>query len=709
MGKTFILTEKPSQAKDFSSALGGMKYNKDNQSYENDGYVICSAAGHLIENYMPQDYDDKYKSWKKEYLPIIPKEFGYKVRKDTKKKYKTIADTLKRKDIDKVIVATDAEREGELIARLIFKQAKFNINKGNVYRFWTSSALTKEEVLKGLKSVKPIAEYDRYYYAALARQQADWLVGLNATMIATITANGAGVVTLGRVQSPTLSMLATRRDEIDNFVPKNYYQVIGCFEVDSVYYGKLVDEKFNTIDFQQDEKNKADEIILECKKSSKAIVKSIDKKKKSTKPPKLYSLSNIQTEASSKLKFAVSKTTKIMQDLYDKKYTTYPRTSSTVLSSDMVELAKSTLNKVFGITEYSKYKANVKVDGSNKQVFNDKELSDHHAIIPTGIIPKDLTKDEQAIYDLVCKRFIAAFMPDYEYESTSIVTAVDKYNFYTTGNTPISLGWKEIYKKDAFIDNDTLPVLKVNDTPAVKDIQLDKKQTTPPSEYTEGTLIASMKNPSSFVKDPELKKKLKDDLGLGTEATRSGIIDNLKKRGFIENKKNQLTITPQGMRLIKSMEGEQIIDPTFTAFLEQDLDKIVRGEIDNIDIFMNKITKYVKELVENISKKNIGGQVMEKEVFGKCPECGGDVTESKKAYNCENEECKFVFWKKLGFRNGEDIKPEEMKEILANYETGEQIKMKAHSKKTGKDYEANFILHKDEKYGWQLKMSFDND
>lgn len=588
-----------------------------------------------------------------ESLPIIPTEFRYKIAAgDAGMMFKVIAKQVNRKDVDRIVIATDAKREGELIARLILKMAGIDERSGKqLFRFWTSGALTPVEIKATMSKLKPLSEYDRLYYAAAARQQADWLVGINGTRAATLTARGmnkGGVVSLGRVQTPTLYILAKRSKEITNFKPEKYYEVEGSFAVSGgEYKGKLIDETGKVMSFKTRQEAEG---LFAALSGLGGVITSVEKKNKRTEPPVLYSLSGVQKEASSKYGIRASETLDILQSLYDKKFTTYPRSGSEVLSDEMVLLAQKTVSAL-GFCGYDVKRC--KVEADNKRVFNSAKLTDHHAIIPTGTKPSGLSDNEQRVYDMVCKRFIAAFYPDYIYEATEIVTQADNKLFKTTGNRTLDLGWKAVLGSSE--TDSGLPALSKGDE-AVGNIGVLEKETTPPKHYTDGTLIADMENAHKFVKDESLKKFLKDNAGIGTPATQAGIIDTLVKRGYVEIKGKSLIITTEGAKLVDAMESEQVCDPAYTALWERSLDDIATGKIANGSAFIESTKQAVKQLVNNIRGKDLSGVTKieareTKSAVGKCPVCGSAVLEWEKGYSCSNRgNCKFVLWKnKLSF------------------------------------------------------------
>lgn len=699
MSKTLILCEKPSQTKDFIRGLGE-NFKKEYGFFESENYIVCNARGHLISLCDAEEYDEKFKSWKIETLPIIPDKFNYKITKGSLELYNIISKNMKRADVSKIVVATDAEREGELIARLIMNKVGINSKSGKeLLRFWTSGALTPEEIKKTMKNLKPLSNYDRLYYAALARQQADWLVGINATRVATIK-GGGGVVSIGRVQTPTLNILAQRFKEIENFKPEKYYEVESEYNKDNISFkGKLIDENNKTKSFF----NKDEVQLLVSQLGNYGEILKVEKSKKSEKPPLLFSLSGVQKEANARYSIRANDTLAILQTLYDKKYTTYPRSASEVLEEGMVNLVKDTIN-LLGKNGYDISKCNVLEN--NKRVFNNEKLTDHHAIIPTGIKPNDLDKNENLIYDMICKRFIAAFYPTYDYETTEVIICINGYNFKSTGNATINKGWKEILVVND--DKNILPLLKEGDR-LDTEIKILDKETKPPKHYTDGTIISAMENAHTFVKDEELKKMLKDVAGIGTPATQAGILEKLIERGYLKLENKNLIITSEGLKLIEKLENEPVSDPAYTALWEQNLNDIADGKIKGADDFMKSIVEYVKSLVYSIKGKDMTGVTKQiskttKEVIGSCPNCKKDVFEFSKGYSCFDKECGFVLWKnKLSFIGIDNITIKIAKSLLDSYKNNSSYELKLKTK-TGTSYTKKVKISKHTQYGWGVEF-----
>lgn len=723
MAKSLILAEKPSQAQDIARGLDD-RFERRDGYLEGSRYIITWAFGHLVQLAEPHEYDEKYKKWLLEDLPILPERFRYVVTKDKYKQFKVIKELINRSDVKECLICTDPGREGELIARLILMKAG---NRKPVYRFWTSKALTPDAVREGFQNLKPASEFDRLYESALARQRADWLVGLNATRAWSV--KGKTLLSVGRVQTAVLKLLCDRENEIRNFKPKDYWLVKAQFQkghdqYEGVWIGQDgKDENTPEADTeggQTEEDSESthsgkridrEETAREIKKriaGSRGVVRTVRQKLKQESPPLLFSLTVLQQEANRLFGFSADKTLKVAQELYEAKLTTYPRTESQHLNEEMVDECIKIINslKRFGnISETFRFDPEkCRIDVKNKRVFDSKKLTDHHALIPTGKLPDiKLAPDEMKLFELICRRFIAAFYPAYKYRSTTVITAVGRDVFLSQGKAVVDLGWKEVYggaEKDQL-----LPDIQENDQVVVRSSEVEKKQTKPPSRYTDASILKAMTSAHKFVKDEKLKKILKENAGVGTPATRAQILVTLKERGYVARKGKSLMVTDKGMELIKVIGDEKIADVGYTALWEQELERIARGEVKSSEAFMKSIISYTKELIEKAKgvSLNISNS---KQSIGKCPECGADVHEGDKSYYCTRwkEGCRFSIWKGLFAPLGKKtITVNQAKALIA----GKTITIKGlKSKKTGKKFDSKARLTKDSKYGWKVEIVF---
>ncbi|MBF0117277.1 MAG: DNA topoisomerase 3 [Desulfobacterales bacterium] len=666
MGKTLILTEKPSVAMDFAKAL--QIKNKKDGYIEDSEYIITWAVGHLVTLFEPEDYDPKWSKWRLNNLPIIPDQFKYKPISKTKKQFNIINSILSKESIDKIIIATDAGREGEVIARTILMYNDY-YDENKTLRFWTSQALTPKVVKEGLDSVKSAKEYDRLWHAGQARQIADWLVGMNGSRVATITMND--LFTVGRVQTAVLALIVNRRRERENFKPEIYWLISVKFSNEKgIWIGRHFKEdegsRFNV-------KEKAQEVVDRVK-DKVGVVISVKKEKKKQPPFPLYSLTDLQRDANIKLGLSAKNTLDIAQSLYeDKKCLSYPRTDSKVLGSKNIDMVKKIVEKlsesykeIFGGIN------NELISGSNKRVFNDAKLTDHHALIPLSHLPSTAKKDESNVYNLVLKRFAASFYPDCEYEQTEIITDVEKELFKTTGRRILNPGWQAVYGKELEKEDldeeeqSDLPALISGDSAKVEKVNLEEKKTSPPPEYTEALLLKDMTNPAKYVSEEELKKIYKGDVGLGTQATRAQIIETLLLRKYVERKKKQLLATDKGCELIDTLRkfetAKILTSPEETARWEIHLEQIAYGEGSD-EKFISDIKKFIEKTVEEFKNINLKDPARRVEINCKCPKCGGEIIEGKKGFGCSNwkKGCKFVVWKTIA---GKTLSVQEVETII---------------------------------------------
>ena len=565
-----IIAEKPSLGRAIASFLGSIKGG--------DGFIICKnnytvtwAFGHLFEQASPDDYG--YKKWRLEDLPIIPESWKEKPRADAKKQLKIIGELLKKAEV--VIHAGDPDREGQAIIDDILRHFKY---KGQVKRLWLA-ALDDDSIKKAFDSIKDNGGYKALYDAAKARSKADWLVGMNGTRYFTLKSNQAGIKSVGRVQTPTLAMVVERDKKIEHFKPIDYFNIKASFDAgfDADWKPKeKIDEDGRCID-----KSYAESVAKRIKGKTGIIVK-YEKQRKKESPPLPHSLSSLQKEASAKYGFSAQKVLDLAQSLYEThKATTYPRSDCRYLPVSQHADAK----KILTVCNAEN------VDPSRRHAaFDDKKITAHHAIIPTGIKPKALKPDEQKLFDLICQSYAQLFMPDHVYDAVKITINIDGETFIATGKAIIEQGWKESSKETI------LPALKENDKTVCTDAKVEPKKTQPPKRFTDGTLIEAMANIHNIIEDETAKKTLRENAGIGTEATRAGIIENLVKRGFLERKDKNIISTAKGRELIKSLP-EAVKSPVLTAQFETALSDVAMAKI-GADKFIKEIEGFVKELVK---------------------------------------------------------------------------------------------------------------
>ena len=632
MGKTLVLAEKPSVGRDLAKVL---KCSNNKGSYiEGNKYVVTWALGHLVGLMDPEGYGDVYKTWSMETLPMLPKYMKLTILKKTSKQFAAVKKQLLRNDVSEIVIATDAGREGELVARWIIEKAGV---KKPLKRLWISSQ-TNKAILDGFKNLKDAKQYDNLYRAAVCRAEADWLVGLNVTRALTCKYNAQ--LSAGRVQSPTLAMIVNRENEIKNFKPEDYYTISAKAKGVSFSW---ISSTGNTSTFKEET---AESIVNKCKGRNGKIVevKNTDKKKYA---PNLYDLTELQRDANKLWGYSAKETLNIMQRLYENhKLLTYPRTDSRFITTDVVATIPERLRAVaFGeyrVAAESILKTTIK---GNKNFVDNSKVSDHHAIIPTeekGSLA-NLNNDEKHIYDLVVKRFLSVLLPPYEYEQTIVTMEVEGEKFTAKGNVTKKKGWKQVYEKSSMKDEDVqeLPVFNKGDIVQSVSVEKNKKQTTPPARFNEATLLSAMENPQKYVSvGKDAAKTLGETGGLGTVATRADIIEKLFNSFVIEKKGKDIYPTSKGTQLIE-LVPQDLKSPLLTAKWESELDSIAKGKannkkfVDDMKVYATKLVKDVKNGTEKFHHDNQTGK--------KCPQCGKYMLEVNgkhgKMYVCQDREC----------------------------------------------------------------------
>ena len=649
-----VVAEKPSVGRDIARVLGCRE--KGEGFLKNETHLVTWAVGHLVTLCEPDEMDEKYKKWRMDDLPMLPEHIPTKVIPKTKSQFSIVKKIINDSETEKLICATDAGREGELIFRLIYTQAKC---KKPVDRLWISS-MTDEAIREGFANLKPAQEYDGLYRSAACRSEADWLVGMNASRAFTLRFNA--LLSIGRVQTPTLAILVKRWHEIANFKPEDYYTVTADF---GDYSGQWFDEK------AEDEKKairipskeKAEE-IAKAVKGKAARVKSVNAEAKKEPPPQLYDLTSLQREANRKLGFTADKTLKIAQELYEKwKAITYPRTDSRYLPMDMIPRTKLTLQKL--PEEYKSFVENIpwKEDGKlpiSKRFFDNEKISDHHAIIPTPqTAPVDkLPPDARSLFDMIARRLVAVFYPAHEYDAIKVITECQGHVFKTTGRTVKVNGWKDVYSAEKQ-EEDALPALQEGDGRTVSKATVKKETTKPPPPHTDASLLAAMENAGKELEDEKLREQMKGS-GLGTPATRAAIIERLLQVGYVSRRGRALSATEKGVSLI-AIAPPEIASPETTGKWELALDEIAKNKRDT-GRFMEGIRRLSTFLVEYARDTKTEASFPEEMRLGKgkkktstvkaiegtkCPLCGKPVQENSKAFGCSGwrEGCHFTLWK----------------------------------------------------------------
>jgi len=647
MSFKLIITEKPSVAKDIAKVLGSN--SRRNGYFEGNGYQITWCVGHLVGLSYPSDYDPKFKTWRVDTLPIIPKKMKYQVLPQTRDQFNIINELIHRESTESIICATDSGREGELIFRLVYRLSE---TKKPFQRLWINSQ-TDQAILKGFETLKPGTDYDPLFKSAISRAVADWLIGINATRYFSVQYNAT--LSIGRVQTPTLAMVVNRHLEIINFKPEPYYEIEAEFEG---YKGTWKNDKEAKI---LDEQIAND--LIERLKGKSGIVESIETSKKSKPCPLLYDLTELQVQANKKYGYTIKETLDIAQALYERhKVTTYPRTDSRYLSDDIIPTLVPLLKNIQreDLKPYVDTILEKKLD-ITKRIVNNAKVNDHHAIIPTEKVAnyKAFSEQEKNIYNMIINRFVAVFMAKYQYNETILLTLIDGEKFHSKGNTVIDAGWRKIES-----ENDqkevVLPPLEKGNEVAVLDIIKKDKMTKPKKYFTEGTLVSAMANIGKSVDDEILKESLKDK-GLGTPATRAGIIEKLLKVGYIYRKKNNLLPTAKGVQTI-DIVPDKLKLPEITGEWEYQLNQIAKGEGDLL-AFMNGIKKQVHELINTAVDETKVFEESEndsRKALAKCPRCGKRIFENQKSYACEGwrrkPKCTYSIWKEDRFFEDKGIR-----------------------------------------------------
>jgi len=637
--KSVVIAEKPSVARDIARVLNCHK--KGNGFLEGDKYIVTWALGHLVTLADPEVYDDKYKTWKLEDLPMLPNELKLVVIKQTSKQFHSVKSQLQRSDVGEIVIATDSAREGELVARWILAKAK--VNKPTK-RLWISS-VTDKAIKEGFQKLRNGKEYENLYLSAVARSEADWYIGLNATRALTTKFNAQ--LNCGRVQTPVVAIVAAREDEIKNFKSQDYYGI----EAQTVDSLKLTWQNAKG-DGRSFDKEKIDEIVRKLGRQN-AIVTEIEKKPKKSFSPGLYDLTELQRDANKIFGYSAKETLNIMQKLYEQhKVLTYPRTDSRFISSDIVPTLSERL-KACSIGDYRPLVNKVlkKPIKASKSFVDDSKVSDHHAIIPTeGYVNfSAFTDKERKIYDLVIKRFLAVLFPAFEYEQLTLRAKIGDENFIARGKTILNSGWKEVYE-NRYEDDDNpddlkeqiLPRIEKGDSLNVTLIAQTSGQTKPPARFTEASILSAMENPAKYIENQnkQLADTLKSTGGLGTVATRADIIDKLFNSFLIEKRGKDIHITSKGRQLL-DLVPEELKSPATTAEWEQKLELIAKGKLKK-ETFINEMKQHTKEIVSEIKSSN--KKYKHDNISTKsCPDCGKPMLEVNgkkgKMLVCQDREC----------------------------------------------------------------------
>ena len=661
-----VIAEKPSVGMTLASVLGAGK--RGDGYVEGNGYIVSWCFGHLAELSSAESYDEKYAKWRYDDLPIVPEPWRFKVSKDKNKQFDLLKQLMRREDVREVINACDAGREGELIFRTVYHLAGCT---KPMKRLWISS-MEDDAIWEGFKNLRPGSEYDGLYQSALCRAKADWLVGINATRLFSVLYHRT--LNVGRVMSPTLALIVQREAEIDAFRPEPFYTVnLDCGSA-TVSGDKMKD------------KTEADNIAASCKGQT-AIVKSVERKEKTEKAPALYDLTTLQRDANRLLGFTAQQTLDYLQALYEKRLCTYPRTDSRYLTDDMEANVPALVSISAAICG-----ANVPDTVLAKQVCNSSKVSDHHAVVPT-VSSKDadisaLPAGERNILQLIARQVLCAVSEAHRYAETTVSVECGGNSFAAKGKTVLVPGWKQYIPSEH--EEKPLPELTEGQTVPISGVTVKEGKTTPPKHYTEDTVLAAMEVAGAKEAPEDAERK-----GLGTPATRAATIEKLVSTGFIERKKAKKAVNlipaNTGVSLITILP-EQLQSPLLTAEWENKLKQVEHGELEAA-AFLDGITEQMRDLVKTYTVIR-GAEVLfpsGREAVGKCPRCGGDVTESKKGFFCERNDCRFGLWKDNKFLTAKRINL--TKKDAAALLAGQRVhKENIFSEKTDKTYEADIVL-----------------
>ena len=709
MSKKLIIAEKPSVANDIARALGN--FTKQSDYFESDEYVLSSAVGHLLELIVPEEYEVKRGKWSFDHLPVIPPRFDLAPIEKTTARLKLLSKLIKRKDVDTLINACDAGREGELIFRYIVRHAG---SKKPVKRLWLQS-MTPAAIRDAFVNLLDDSEVQPLADAAVSRSESDWLVGINGTRVMTAFNSQEGgfhKTTVGRVQTPTLAILVEREEAIKKFVPRSYWEIHAVFLADSdTYKGKWFEESFTK---RKDEsETRADRVwdqaqaeAIRDKCQGKSGTVSEESKPNKENSPLLYDLTSLQRDANSRFGFSAKATLGLAQALYEKhKVLTYPRTDSRALPEDYLATVGDTLQALGG-SRYGQFAKQILSAGwvkPNKRIFNNAKISDHFAIIPTALEPKKLNEAEEKLYDLVIKRFLAIFYPAAEFLITTRITRVENEPFKTEGKVMVHAGWQAVYgkteKSQSGGEDAVLAAVSLDKPVLAQEVTVVANQTRPPARYNESTLLSAMEGAGKLVEDEELRAAMSAK-GLGTPATRAAIIEGLILENYVQRSGRELQPTAKAFSLITLLRGlkiPELISPELTGDWEFKLRQIEQGLLKR-DAFMEKIaamTRHIVEQAKNHRGKTISGDFATLQV--PCPKCGGVVQETYKKFQCLK--CDFALWKILA---GRQFEFEEMEALISSREIGP---LSGFRSKMGRAFNAIVKLTDD----YEMKFDFGNE
>ncbi|HUA47749.1 MAG TPA: DNA topoisomerase 3 [Solirubrobacteraceae bacterium] len=710
MPSTLVIAEKPSVGRDLTRVLPG-PFTKHEGYLEGPEHIVTWAVGHLVQLADPDEYDERFKKWRMADLPIVPDRFKLVVRDERSKKQMTVVKRqLDRDDVELVVNACDAGREGELIFAYLYEKAAA---KKPVMRLWLNS-MTTEAIRVAFSALRPGAELATLEAAARSRSEADWIVGMNATRAATIRLRSSfdGAVSLGRVQTPTLAILARREQEIRDFVPEPYWVVDAVFDPvedkPRVYEGRYHDGANPRVKSADG----ARAIVEACRGQIGEITK-LEKSERKERPELLYDLTSLQRHANRRYGFTARRTLAAAQRLYEEhKALTYPRTNSRFLTSDMISEIKPIAQLVGSQAEYGK--AAEYVLSLDKlplgRVVNDAKVSDHHAIIPTRAErhPVDkMSDDDRKIYDMVVRRFLAIFHPDAVFENTRVETTVADHVFRTRGKVLLVAGWRAVYgeQPDAEQSDDDegreqqLPKLVKGEQADVRDVSSEQKETKPPARYNDNSLLGAMETAGKLVDDEELREAMKES-GIGTPATRAAIIERLIQVGYVERDGRSLVVTEKGLNVIRLLGEHVLTSPGLTGDWERRLALIETGA-DSREAFMGDIVRFTQDTVGELDR-NLKDVRIPRANLGPCPVCGRDIVENRKGYSCWSRDdpgCGFVIWKS---KAGKQLPVSVAKELIKTGRTEKAVT--GFKGRSGKSFRARLALQQTEDGKWRVEF-----
>jgi DNA topoisomerase-3 len=710
MPKTLVIAEKPSVGRDLARVLPG-PFAKHEGYLEGPEHVLSWAVGHLVQLAEPDEYDAKFKKWRMADLPIVPDTFKLVVRDErSKKQMSVISQLLRRDDVDQVINACDAGREGELIFAYLFEKAG---SKKPVQRLWLSS-MTKAAMQRAFSELRPAAEFAELEAAARSRSESDWIVGMNATRAATIRLRSSfdGAVSLGRVQTPTLAIITRREEEIRAFKPEPYWLVDALFAApgERVYEGRYHDGPRPRLATA-----KQADAIVEAVRGKTGEITLLETKERRERAPLLYDLTSLQREANSRFGFTARRTLAAAQRCYEEhKVLTYPRTNSRYITSDMISELKPIAGHV-GAAGRDYQAPAAYVQGLDMlplaRVVADDKVGDHHAIIPTNSTHKldKLSDDDRRIYDLVARRFLAVFHPEAVFENTKVETTVAGHVFRTRGKVLLVAGWRGAYGElaggpEGADDDDEgrdqqLPKLERGEDVETREISAAEKETTPPRRYSDASLLAAMETAGKLVDDEELREAMKES-GIGTPATRASIIERLIDVGYVERDGRALVATEKGLNVIRLLGEHPLTSPSLTGDWEHRLGKIERGE-EPRRRFMSDIAGFAESTVHELDAK-LKDVRIPRANLGPCPICGHDIVENRKGFSCWSREdpgCGFVIWKA---KAGKTLPIAVAKELIATARTAKPVT--GFKGRSGRSFRARLALQQSEEGKWRVEF-----